>query len=535
MSNTAARLIARRLYNAGCRHVFGIPGGEVLDLLDALEAEGLRFTLCRHENAGGFMAEGAHHASGAPGVLLATIGPGLVNGLNAVVNALQDQVPLIVLSGALDGAEAATYTHQIFDQNAVMRPITKASFTAADGAVDVIIDKAVAIALADPPGPVHVDLPLNVATKEQTVRPALYVPPAAKVAPASSAELTAAQVLIAKAGRPLMIAGVGAVHHKAGDTITAICRDHNIPLLTTYKGKGLMPEDDALCLGGFGLSPESDRIVQPLIEQADLIILAGYDPVEMRVGWRGLWEADKAIDVAHVPARHGMHSATVSFVGSVKAGLGRLFEGAALHPVWDNGAPDKIRSELQSFFANQGAWGPHQAFATARAVMPASTVVTTDSGAHRILLSQMWKTQAPKTFLQSSALCTMGIAVPMALGYKQAAPDTPVLAVVGDACFEMVAGELATLRDQNLPVIIMVMVDQSLSLIDLKQERTGLDNRGVLFGQTDYVKLAQAFGGYGCVVTSADALKQELVSAMGRQVFTVLACEIDKKTYWGAF
>lgn len=535
MSNTAARLIARRLYQAGCRHVFGIPGGEVLVMLEALELEGLRFTLCRHENAGGFMAEGAFHATGTPGVLLATIGPGLVNGLNAVVNAMQDQVPLIVLSGCVDAVEAATYTHQVFDQNAVMRPITKASLTAADGAVDVIIDRAIAIAMADPPGPVHVDLPISIAAKTQTINPALYSPPAAPMAPADSAQLQGARERISAAQRPVMIAGVGAVHHRAGDVITEICQKHDMPLITSYKGKGLMSEDNPLCLGGHGLSPESDKIIHPLIKDADLILLAGYDPIEMRAGWRGLWDPDIAVDMAHIPARHGMHSASVAFVGDVKSGLTRLFDGVAPRAVWADGQPAKTRQLLQEFFADRGHWGPHQAFATARAVLPRNTVVTADSGAHRILLSQMWEAFAPQTFLQSSALCTMGIALPMALGYKQAAPDVPVLAVMGDACFEMVAGELATLRDQRLPVILMVMVDQSLSLIDLKQDRMGLDNRGVLFGKTDYTKLAAAFGGYGCHIDSAEKLTKELKLALARETFTVLACDIEKSDYWGAF
>ena len=123
-SSSAARLVARRLHAAGCRHAFGIPGGEVLVMLDALLAEGIAFNLCKHENAGGFMAEGTWHATGAPGILLATIGPGLVNAANVVANAWQDQVPLLVLSGCVDAAEAASYTHQIFDHGALMGAIT---------------------------------------------------------------------------------------------------------------------------------------------------------------------------------------------------------------------------------------------------------------------------------------------------------------------------------------------------------------------------------------------------------------------------
>ena len=123
----AADLIAKRLYEAGCRFAFGIPGGEVLTLVDALERAGIRFVLSKHENCAGFMAEGVFQRSGAPGILVTTIGPGLANGVNVIANAQQDRVPLIVLTGCVDAEEALTYSHQVFDHQALLRPITKAS------------------------------------------------------------------------------------------------------------------------------------------------------------------------------------------------------------------------------------------------------------------------------------------------------------------------------------------------------------------------------------------------------------------------
>jgi acetolactate synthase-1/2/3 large subunit len=122
---TAAEILADRLAAAGCRHAFGVPGGEVLTVMDALARAGVAFHLVRHENAGAFMAEGTWHATGAPGIVLATIGPGLANAMNAALNALQDQVPLIVLSGGMDPAAAETYTHQVTDQVALMAPVVK--------------------------------------------------------------------------------------------------------------------------------------------------------------------------------------------------------------------------------------------------------------------------------------------------------------------------------------------------------------------------------------------------------------------------
>ena len=161
-----AEIIARHLAGAGCKHAFGMPGGEVLVLLEALRAEGIAFHLVKHENAGGFMAEGAWHATGAPGILLTTVGPGLANAVNAVANAFQEQVPMIVLSGCIDAGEAAQFTHQVIDQQALMAPITKASIRVAPGAAAQAVGKALSLALSDPMGPVHLDLPVGIAGTE---------------------------------------------------------------------------------------------------------------------------------------------------------------------------------------------------------------------------------------------------------------------------------------------------------------------------------------------------------------------------------
>ena len=283
----AADALAKRLYAAGCRHAFGMPGGEVLTLVDALEAAGIRFILAKHENAAAFMAEGAYHRTGAPGILVATVGPGVLNGVNAVANAHQDRVPLIVLAGCVDADEAQTYTHQVLDQTAVFAPITKAVFTLNTGAAHVIADKAVSIALEGRPGPVLIDVPISVAV---SIVPAQA--PAARVAAAqmvpAAPVLEQAAAWLSAAHRPVMIDGVDAMNEGAGPDVTALAHRYNIPVITTYKAKGMVPEDDPLALGGAGLSPHADHHLLPLVRDADLILCAGYDPIEMRPGWQNV-------------------------------------------------------------------------------------------------------------------------------------------------------------------------------------------------------------------------------------------------------
>ena len=535
---TGAAVIAARLHRAGCRFAFGIPGGEVLSLVDALGQAGIRFVLTKHENSAGFMGEGVHHMDGAPVVLVATVGPGVANATNVIANAHQDRVPMIVLTGRVDPADALTYTHQVFDHAALLRPITKASLTAVDGAVDVVIDKAVAIALDGQPGPVHVDVPIGVAAGRQTPAAAAWAdrPAPAPAAPADGPDLQAARALFAAARNPVMVVGVDVLNQGNAPAVRDFAQRFGVPVITTYKAKGVVPEDAPLAIGGAGLSPKADAVLLPLFAHSDCIVLAGYDPIEMRVGWRHPWPAEApVIEFSAVPNTHFMHRARHSFIGDVGAGLQALGAGLSARPTWPDGQAAATREALRRRFAPSDGWGPARAFATARAALPPETVVTADSGAHRILLSQVWTCPGPRRLLQSSGLCTMGCAVPLAMGAKLAAPDRPVVAFVGDAGLEMVLGELATLRDLTLPVVIVVMVDRSLALIEMKQRRIGLQNRGVDFDATDFPAVATALGGEGVAVATADELTAALRVALHRDKFTLISCVIGRRAYDGTF
>ncbi len=532
----AADIIARGLHAAGCRTAFGIPGGEVLTMIDALERAGIRFVLTKHENAAGFMAEGTWHATGAPGILVATVGPGIANAFNVVANAEQDRVPLIVISGAVDAAEAMRYNHQIFDHSAAFARICKASYVAPDGAVDTMIDKALAVATDGRPGPVHIDLAIRVAETEQPEPQARKRRPAPLVAPARGPDLDRARAMFAAAQRPVIMAGLDPLNEPGGsEAVAAFCRRHAIPLVTSYKGKGILPEDDPLSLGGHGLSPKSDKIVLPIFEAADLVISAGYDPIEMRVGWQDPWDPARVVEFAHAPNTHDMHYAELSWTCSVAAGLAALEEGAAPKSSWPDDTPARIRSELLEAFSPQTEWGPGTAIAEILAVAPPEVTITIDSGAHRILLSQQWQAKHPRGVLQSTGLCTMGCALPLAMGFKYAQPEAPVIAFTGDAGLEMTLGELSTLRDMSLPVVVVVFVDQSLALIELKQRRTGLQNAGVDFQHTDFAALARVYGGNGVTVTGPGDLGTAVTEALAADRFTILAVEIPRRAYDGLF
>src|SRR6056297_2740951 len=489
--NRAADYLARRLDEAGCRHAFGMPGGEVLTVMDALARAGIEVTLARHENAAAFMAEGVWHRTGAPGILIATLGPGVLNGVNAIANAHQDRVPLIVISGCVDADEALTYSHQILDHEAVLAPITKATFRLTAQGADIIGDKAVGIATEGRPGPVHIDVPISVADMRVTLPRLRRRPDAVPMVPAAPGE---ARDWLAGAERPVMIVGLDAVNEGAGATVLEVAERLNIPVITSYKAKGILPETHPLCLGGAGLSPLADGILVPLVQSADLILCVGYDPIEMRPGWREIWDPAQVnvIDIAAEPNHQYMHQATMNVVGPCAPSLAAIAEGVTPRATWPGGEVVAARDALARAFPTEEAWGAAAVIDEARRALPEDTIATVDSGAHRILLSQMWVTHHPRTVLQSTALCTMGCAVPL---------------------------------------IFVVFVDASLALIEKKQRERQMTNLAVDFGHHDFAAIGRAFGGNGVRVTNRAELRAALEAAQQADAFTVIAAEIDRGSY----
>ena len=531
----AADVVAKRLYEAGCRWAFGMPGGEVLTLMDALEKAGITFVLCKHENAAGFMAEGTYHRTGAPGIMLATVGPGALNGINVIENAHQDRVPMIVLTGCVDADQAQVYTHQVLDQPRVFRPLTKETFTLNADAAHVIIDKAIAIATEGRPGPVHIDVPISVADAPAEGT-GIMRRPAAAVAPVG-ADLDRARAALTGAKRPLIIAGLDAVGEGAAEAIQSAAQTLGAPVITTYKAKGLLPESHALSLGGAGLSPKADKVLLPFVAQADVILAIGYDPIEMRPGWQNPWDPDTqmVIDITAVPNHHYMHQSTLNIIGDCAASVEAMLPDAPLSGGWPDAEIDAVKATLAEAFPKPDTWGPAQIIATCQAALPDDTLATADSGAHRILMSQMWECGFPRALTQSSGFCTMGCAVPLAMGAQIVEPERTIVSFSGDAGLLMVAGELATAAEMGLKTIFVVFVDASLALIELKQRQRQLPNTGVDFGQIDFAAIAAGFGGQGYRVQSKDELEAALAAAQSAETFTLIAAEIDRKSYDGAF
>jgi len=534
LPNTAD-VIARSLKSAGVRYAFGIPGGEVLDVLEAFRKAGIRFILTKQELGAGFMAEASFQLTGKPGVLVATLGPGFTNAVTPVAQALLDRSALVIITGEIATGLKPIFTHQILDQCEVMRPIVKwSTMVAATGAMEQI-DKGIAIAQTALPGPVHFNLPTDVASADQPGTGKRFAPVRLQVAPNPS-HLGKVRSWLERARTPLALVGVGAQLDGAANELRRFLERWRVAAITTYKAKGIVPEDHRLALGGTGLSPVVDRIHMERVRAADLILTIGFDPVELRADWIAPWGPTKrSVNIDLVANTHHVYQSSIECVGSIAAALRQLSASAPKRAPsrWADSELNAHREAVRKAITPRPSrrLGPFEVVSKLREVFPRNTIATVDTGSHRILINHVWEAYEPLTMLQSNGLGSMGYGLPAAIAAKLLHPRRQVLAMMGEAGLDMVIGELSLLAHHKLSVTVVVFRDDTLSLIKLKQERMKLPESGVVTGSPDYAALARAYGGNGHVVRNAVELVKAARSALKSPRFTLIEARIDPAEY----
>jgi acetolactate synthase-1/2/3 large subunit len=531
---STAEIIAQALKEEGVRYAFGIPGGEVLELLEAFRRAGIQFVLTKQELGAGFMADASFQLTGKPGVLVATLGPGITNTATAVAQALLDRSALLVITGEIATSLKAVYTHQIIDQESLLRPIVKWSTTIASGGAFEQVRKGIAIARSAMPGPVHCNLPTDIAPLQQKVG-RCFAPLDVTTVPVAL-DLSKVLSWLRSAKRPLVFAGIGVQLDGAQDGFRKFIEKWRIPFIATYKAKGVVPEDHALCLGATGLSPVIDKIHMAHVRAADLIVTIGFDPVELRSDWMAPWDENKrTVNIDRVPNHHHVFRSAVECIGSIGGALRVLTRAAPTKTParWPGAELDRYRTTLREAIAHRPARGigPYQAAAALREVFPRDTIATIDTGSHRILINHVWQAYEPQRLLQSNGLGSMGYALPAAIAAKLLFPKRPVLAMMGEAGLDMVIGEMALLEKHALPIVLAVFRDDTLSLIKLKQERMKLPETGVATGSPDYRLLARAYGGNGIAVQSVPELRKAAQAALRSRRFTLIEIRINPAEY----
>lgn len=529
---TIADAIAVALIDAGVETVFGLPGGEVVAVLDALRRNNIRFVLCHNESSAVFMADATARITGKPGVCLTTLGPGAVNAAAGVAHAHLDRAPVLIITAQMPDHLHAHHTHQLIDLHALFRPITKGSYQLKpQGAVDTI-RQALALTQSGRPGPVHVQI-----DKEAAEQPAaegasnvIDLPSIATMSDQVNLQLDAAHQLLANAKRPVIVAGLGLEPERPYDALRVFAEAANAPVITTPKGKGALPDDDQLSAGVIGLT-RTDPVYE-VLDEADCIIAVGFDVVELVKPWS---QSAPLIWLAPWPNEAPTIAAQAEFVGDMDTVLYSLAEVAV--DVDDHWGEVRVARFRQSL-SNQELPSPSSArilpqtvFQTVRGQVPRDASAVVDVGSHKILGSLTWPTLEPNHFFLSNGLSCMGFALPTAIASALNRPTSPSVCFTGDAGLAMVIGELGVLAELQLPVIVVVFNDAAIDLIRSHQVKSGYPVFGTEFQVPDFTQIAKAYGIAAQRVTTevecTDAVKAAVAS--GRPM--LIEAMIDPVSY----
>jgi acetolactate synthase-1/2/3 large subunit len=528
--STVAEVVVRTLQAHGVRRLFGLPGGEVAEILGACRQCGLEFVLTRHENAAAIMAGTTGELTGQPGVVLATVGPGATNLVNGVANAFLERAPLLVISAQVPAAVAPVLPHQRLDLEALFRPITKWSHVLTGSNTSMTVARALRLTTAGRPGPVYLGLPSDIARQDEVGAAAECERPPSPTPPTALAVEAAAR-LIADARRPVAVVGIGLDPRTTAPALIRFIEALRIPVLVTPKAKGLVPEDHPLfaatCTGMAG-----DRLVVEFLQGCDLLIGLGFDPTE---AIRPFYAERPFLSIAAYGIAEPAFTPAMELVGDVAATLDAL-RPATPCPAWTPEILAAFRRRLTAHLtpAITGAaapLSPAQLFARLRDLVPPETILTVDTGAHKLLVGQIWTSTLPQTYLVSHGLSTMGHALPAAIAAKLEKPDRPVVALTGDGGLAMVLQELETATRLRLPVLVVVLSDKSLHLIHLHQERKGVPPSGVDFTAIDFAAVAVACGARGLRVASLSAFEAAVRSGLTADRPTVIDVSIDPADY----
>ncbi len=523
----ASELIVKCLENEGVGYIFGIPGEENLDVMDALVGSSIRFITTRHEQGAAFMADVYGRLTGEAGVCLATLGPGATNLLTGVADANMDRAPVVALTGQAGLNRRHKESHQYVDVVSVFRPVTKWNTSLLiPEVIPEAIRKAFKVAQAEKPGATHIEIPEDVAKSEIDAVPLLVQSP--HPGPALAGQIERAANLISQAQQPVILAGNGVIRAQAWEALVQFAEKLNVPVATTFMGKGVISDRHLLSHGAIGL--QAQDYINRGLAQADMIIAIGYDLVEFAPSF---WNPKHDKTIVHVdqsPAEvDAAYIVGVGVVGELSTSLRELARVCAPRQETQCSHMRRVlRNELEEHRDDVSfPLKPQRIISDLRQALRDDDIVVSDVGAHKLWLARLFPCYQPNTCIISNGFASMGIAVPGAIAAKLVYPNRRIVAVTGDGGFLMNSQELETAVRLGTGFVTLVLNDQTFGLIKWKQinrfERSAFTD----FGNPDFVKYAESFGAQGCHVQAADELLPALRSALDSGKVTVIDCPVD--------
>jgi acetolactate synthase-1/2/3 large subunit len=508
-------LLVAALANEGVEQIFGVPGEENLDVVESLRTSKIKLILTRHEQAAAFMAATHGRLTGTPGVCISTLGPGALNLSTGAAYAHLGAMPMIMITGQKAIMTAKQARFQIVDVIAAMRPLTKmARQIVSPASIPAIVRDAFRVAMEERPGPVHLELPEDVAGEETEDVPVVPLHPIElPVAPAAALDRAAEMIL--KAQRPLIMLGAASSRPKLVEPLSNFVRRMRIPFFNTQMGKGSVTGGSNLYVGTAALS--SGDHVHRAVDHADLIIAIGHDTVEkppFLMGPKGPKVIHVACTAANVEQVYFPHAEVIGDVGASLALLADRLEGKLRSDPAILGLRSEIlehirdRAEEDRFPAT-----PQRIVHDVRKVMPEDGIVCLDNGMYKIWFARNYRTHVANTLLLDNALATMGAGLPSAMMAAMLYPKRRVLAVCGDGGFMMNSQEMETAVRLGLNLVVLILEDSAYGMIRWKQAVDKFPDWGLTFSNPDFVRYAESYGATGHRVKRTDDLVPTLEAA----------------------
>ena len=528
---TVAERFVERLAAHDIRHAFGIPGGPWIPYMEAMRRRHLPFTVVANEASAGFMADVCYRLTGRPALCHGTFGPGATNLTTGVGCAYLDRSALIAATTEPTDAMRRRIMQMNIDHQALFAPLTKRTERAEDDGIDDLVDRSVAAACAEVPGPVHIGLPSDLADrparagKDAAPRPS----DTSSMTPPPPEVLAAVGEAIHGARRPLMAVGLTALRLGLGPLVLRLAEKLQAPMVLTPMAKGLVPEEHPLYAGVL-FHARSD-LLATVIRQADLIVGIGYDPVEFNYED---WLPDAPL--VHLDTRPADAASTVNLtvdaVGNLVASLAHLLTVKLSVGDWDLTLLADHRRKLYDALRPKGmGLQPTETLEILRAQLPPEGIMTCDVGPHTHLIGQLWPTPAPGCLLMTNGWSSMGFAVPAALAAALCRPEVPVVGVTADGGFTMMAGELITARRLNLDCVILVLADRMLSLIEVKQGWKHCDSGTSVLYDRRFIDADCIFGVPVHTADTPETLQQALQQAFQTAGPVVVEAVVDGGAY----
>jgi acetolactate synthase-1/2/3 large subunit len=524
-----ADLLVRCLENEGVSHVFGVPGEEIMSLLDALADSAITFVPTRHEQGAALMSDVWGRITGQPGVCLATLGPGATNLATGVADAFLDRAPLVAITGQTGLQRIHKESHQYVDTMDLFGSITK--WQARVGQPEVVpevVRKAFKIAETEKPGPTHIELPEDVAGSAAPDVGPLRRTPVEYPQPAQDAIRRAAE-LVATALWPMILAGNGVIRRRAAPDLREFAAEVGIPVANTFMSKGVLNYTNPLARLTVGLQNRDYELCG--LAEADVVISVGYDMVEFAPR---LWNSDHLKRIVHVdalPADVDAHYLPeVEIVSEIGEALRVLASACEQREPPPDTSPLKARvlAELVSHSQDGSVpMKPQRILNDMRRVLAGEDLLISDVGAHKLWIARLFPAEEPNSVIISNGFATMGIGVPGGIAAKLAQPDRRVVVATGDGGFLMNVQELETAGRLGTAFVTVVWVDGAYGVIGWKQQRQFGRTFGVEFGNPDFGRLAAAFDLPGFTVRRADDFAPLLEEALALGQPSVISVPVD--------